>query len=137
MAKKFAIILGILLALFGLLGFMSNPIIGPEKFFHANLAHNLVHLLLGVILLAAGLKNESAAGLALKVTAAVYLLLSLLGFVMGTDKLLLGLLAINAADSWLHLLLAIILFSAGMSAKPTETMMPPPVQMPPTPPMQP
>ena len=47
MAKLFAIILGSILALLGLLGFVSNPFVGANALFAANNATNWLHLVLG------------------------------------------------------------------------------------------
>jgi hypothetical protein len=55
--------------------------------------------------------------MALKVVGAVYLLLAVLGFVLipaGGD--LLGLVAMNTADHWLHLVLGVVIVAVGFMA---------------------
>ncbi len=112
MTKKLAMVFGVVFVLVGLLGFVSNPIVGEGKIFHTNLAHNLVHILLGAVLLLG--MNKGA--MVLKVVGAVYLLVAVLGFVMGGDMLL-GLVEINSADNWLHLVLGVVLFASSFAGE--------------------
>lgn len=105
--------------LIGVLGFFSNPIVGHMGFFHADTMHNIVHIVLGLVLLmAAG--SDAKASRWLKIVGVVYLLVAVLGFMMtpamGEAKLL-GLVEVNGADNWLHAVLGIVLFFAGMAGK--------------------
>jgi uncharacterized membrane protein len=116
MAKKAAMVFGVIFVLIGVLGFLSSPILG---LFAVNMLHNIVHVVLGIILIVAA-KGEGA-GTALKVISIIYLVVALLGFFMATDGMLFGILEVNTADNWLHLVLAIVLFGAskgGMKAMP-------------------
>lgn len=107
MAKKAAMVFGVVFVLIGLLGMVNNPILG---LFAVNTVHNVVHILLGVVLLVAAKKDNSAK--ALKVIAVVYLLVAVLGFLMAPSSgMLLGLVEVNGADNWLHLVLAVVLFA--------------------------
>lgn len=117
MAKKLAIIFGIVFVLVGLLGFVSNPIVGmnAEAYFLTDAVHNIVHLLIGVLLLVAGAKSESAAASSMKIFGIVYLVLFLNGLV--DENTLLGFVTQNAHDTWLHLVLGIVLLIAGFTAK--------------------
>jgi Domain of unknown function (DUF4383) len=68
--------------------------------------HNLVHLLFGIFGIAAVLVGRSRTYL--QGVGVIYLLLTVLGFVPGLyagDHLLLGLVHINLADNFLHLML--------------------------------
>lgn len=114
MAKTLAIIFGIIFVLVGLLGFVGNPLVGMDAFFAANMLHNLVHLVLGLILLYVAFWSSAQSVLWLKIIGWVYLVVAILGFLLvsGTGNLL-GLITINAADDWLHLVLAIILLVVG------------------------
>ncbi len=117
MAKKLAKIFGIVFIVVGLLGFFNNPVLG---LFEVNTAHNVVHLLLGVILLWGAKSNASKV---LKWVAIVYFVVALLGFFMASSGgMLLGFIDVNAADNWLHLVLALVLFWASMGGK--KPMMP-------------
>ncbi len=119
MAKTLAKVFGVVFLLVGALGFVSNPIVGMMGMFHTNMAHNLVHLLIGVVLLLMA-KTEEKAAMWLKIVGVVYLLVAVLGFMMttaGGTANLLGLVEVNGADNWLHLVLGVVLFFAGFSGK--------------------
>jgi hypothetical protein len=53
MTKRFAIILGTIFVLLGLLGFTSNPFIGENALFVTNGASNWLHLAAGIALFVA------------------------------------------------------------------------------------
>jgi hypothetical protein len=117
MASKLAKIFGVVFVLVGVLGFIPNPIVGAEGMFETDLVHNIVHLVLGILLYVAGGKGESSAAMWMKVVAVIYLLVAVLGFVVGTEDKLLGLIHVNAADNWLHVVLGVVLFAAAMTSK--------------------
>jgi hypothetical protein len=109
-AKTAAIVLGIVFVVVGLLGFVNNPVLG---LFLVNPAHNLVHLVSGAVLLA-GAYSSLGSSLALKIIGVVYALVAVLGFFMvSADGMLLGMIAMNEADKWLHVLLAVVILAAG------------------------
>ncbi len=116
MAKKFAMLFGIVFVIVGILGFIKNPIVGAGGYFETDLLHNLVHLVIGVLLLYGQGKGEAQAATFLKVVGIIYLLLAVLGFLMPGGKLI-GLVAVNMADHWLHLVLGVIITAIGFSAK--------------------
>ncbi len=119
MAKKLAWLFGVVFVLVGILGFIPNPIVGPNAVFHTNAVHNLVHLIIGVFLIIGGTQSEAAASKFLVIFGVVYLLVAILGFFSvdaGGKGMLLGLVAINVADNWLHIVLAIVLIGAGLMA---------------------
>ena len=119
MTKTLAKVFGVVFLLVGVLGFVSNPIVGQVGFFHANVAHDLVHILLGIVLLACS-KNGAQAATWLKIVGIVYLVVALLGFIMtpymGMTNLL-GFVSINGADNWLHVVLGVVLFLSGFAPK--------------------
>ncbi len=115
MAKTLGMVFGVIFVLVGLLGFVSNPIVGDMGYFHTDLIHNLVHIIIGAVLIIASRKGEMMASKTLKVVAIVYVLLALVGFFMDGDKLL-GLVAANDADNWLHLVLGVVLWAGAMIA---------------------
>jgi hypothetical protein len=120
MAKRLAIIFGATLVLVGLLGFVPNPIIGRDGLFMTNPAHDLVHMLLGIILIITGTRTESASITTLLSIGGVYALLALLGFAqIGNEGhgTLLGMAHINGADNWLHVALAVLLIGSGLAAR--------------------
>mgnify|MGYP003394644112 CR=1 FL=1 len=122
MSKKLAMVFGVVFVLVGLLGFFTNPIVGASGFFVTDVLHNIVHLLVGVLLLVASSKGSSASSKALKVFGVVYLILALDGFFQ--PNMLLGLVTANSADTWLHLVLGVVLLFAGFSGGKSAMMMP-------------
>jgi hypothetical protein len=102
--------LGIVFIVVGILGFIPNPIVSPTGIFVVNAAHNIVHLLSGAVILAGVFSFGSALGL--KIIGIVYAIVAVLGLVMGGDMLL-GMIAMNMADHWLHVALAVIILLAG------------------------
>jgi general stress protein CsbA len=116
MAKTLAYVFGVVFLLVGILGFVDNPLVGANGIFETDTLHNLVHLIFGIILLAIAMKAAAQSALWLKILGVVYLILAILGFVMGGDALL-GLVHANTADHWLHLVLGIVLVGAGLSLK--------------------
>jgi Domain of unknown function (DUF4383) len=118
MLKKAAVVFGVVFLLVGILGFV--PAAAPNGMllgiFHVNAAHNVVHLLSGAVALWAGLTSVSASRLYFRVFGIVYALVAVLGFVAG-DAMLLGMITNNAADTWLHLVIAIAALVLGFVVK--------------------
>jgi len=125
MAKTLAKIFGAVFILVGLLGFISNGIVGAAGIFQTNMAHDIAHILIGLILVLAS-KDSMRAALWLKIFGVVYLLLAVLGFMAlkgGVESgSMLGFITVNGADNWLHIVLGVVLLIAGMM-KPGAPMM--------------
>jgi hypothetical protein len=103
MAKTFAMVLGVVLLLVGILGYVLNPTAGLLLgIFAVNGAHNAIHLVTGIAGLAAAFMGW--ARLFCQLFGVVYLLVAFLGFV-ATDGsgMLLGIVHNNMADNLLHL----------------------------------
>ena len=111
MKKTLAKVFGWVLIVVGVLGFFSNPIIGKVGYFHANVAHTVIHLLLGIIFLLVASTEESA-GLWLKIMGVVVLVVAILGFMSGTGTIL-GFIETNTAANWLHAVLGVVFFLCG------------------------
>ncbi len=80
MAKTICKILGIVFILVGILGFLAPGLMGM----HLSLAHNLVHLISGALALYFGFAGTlSGARLFCIVFGVVYLLLGVVGFLLG------------------------------------------------------
>jgi hypothetical protein len=119
MNKRWAMIFGAMFVLVGLLGYVSNPLIGPDGLFMTNGAHNMTHILIGAILLFASTQTERAAYLSNMTFGALYLLLALMGFAAIGDEghtNLLGMVHINGADNWLHVALGVGMIGIAMAA---------------------
>lgn len=120
MARKLATFYGLIFVLVGLLGFVSNPIIGRTSYFLTNPAHDFAHLVLGGLLLILASAGNRAAKLALYITGAVYGLLALMGFAQvgpSGDGMLLGFVHVNYNDNWLHALLGVVLIVSGLATE--------------------
>ena len=108
-----ALILGGILLLVGLIGFVNDPVLG---LFEVDALHNVVHLLTGAILLAAGFINNGANARMVNITlGVVYLLVALVGWIAPT--FLGSIMQFNNADNWLHLLLGVVLVGVGFAER--------------------
>ena len=112
-------VFGAVYALVGILGFfISNTFAATDDakllgLFEVNHLHNIVHLLIGVALLAAA-KSTRTARSANTAIGATYLLLAVVGpFVAGTDA---NIVALNGADHFLHLASGALLLATGVLA---------------------
>ena len=109
--KTAAMVLGIVFLIAGALGFVPNPIVGENGIFLTNHTHDWVHIGSGIVLLL-GAYSPLGAGMALRVVGIVYAIVAVLGFVM-PGPMLLGMIAMNMADHWLHVVLAVVVLYAG------------------------
>jgi hypothetical protein len=132
MAKTICKILGVVFLLVGIAGFVKMDLLGT----HLSMAHNVVHLLSGIIALYLGFAGSlSAARLFCLVFGVVYLLLGIAGFALGTDavptiagmasmgkdshllKVIPGTLELGTMDHIVHLLLGILFLIGGLLTK--------------------
>ncbi|HET9338039.1 MAG TPA: DUF4383 domain-containing protein [Casimicrobiaceae bacterium] len=118
MLKKIGLAFGVIFVLVGLAGYV--PALTPDGkllgMFAVNGPHNLVHLATGVIALAIALGSPANLSLFFKVFGVVYALVAVLGFFSG-DQPLLGLIAHNTADLWLHVVIAAVSLWIGFGMK--------------------
>ena len=121
MLKNIAIAFGIVFIIVGILGFVSavTPNGLLRGYFEVNPAHNVVHLATGVVALIVAFASEKAMRLFFHIFGVIYALVALMGFFMGNQPLL-GIVAINAADNWLHVLIAIVALYLGFGMKAAE-----------------
>ncbi len=114
-------VLGIVYLLIGALGFAvtggvgfaeqdGNTLLG----FEVNPLHNIVHLLVGAVLLLGATRGVAAARSANTAVGGTYLLVGIIGlFILNSDA---NILALNSADNVLHLVSAAALLGAGLAA---------------------
>lgn len=98
------------------IGFIPNPLLGPDGLFMANTAHNIVHLLTGVGFTVVALAGEKASVVFMQAFGVIYLLTGVLGFLAtgrGGDGYLLGLVHLNTLDNFLHVGLGVVIGIAG------------------------
>jgi hypothetical protein len=109
--RLFALIVGVLFTVIGLLGFVASPTMARGNLlgFDIDLVHNLIHLVTGLIGLATvflgGFRRFNQA------FGVVYIVLGILGLIypgLYFHGLFLGITHINAADHILHLVFGII-----------------------------
>jgi len=127
MAKLVCKILGVVFVLVGVAGFVMPGFLGT----HLSLAHNAVHLISGAIALYLGFAGSpSAARTFCLVFGVVYLLLGVVGFVMGAPgvssiagmtmedsklwKVLPGTLELGKMDHIVHCLLGVVFLAGGL-----------------------
>lgn len=137
-ARTIALLFGVVFLLVGILGFVPGvnamnhagaaaglSVTGPGTgylltLFHVNLLHNIVHILFGVIGLAAARTLGGARGY-LQFVAVAYALLAILGLIPALNiNHTFGLIPIEGNDVWLHAAIAIVAAIFGFSPRRTE-----------------
>jgi len=103
---------GVIFVAVGILGFTPNGLVGHVGLFATNAAHNLVHILTGMVFLVGVIKYKGYEGRILKIVGVAYVAVTIVGF-LTSGNMMLGMVHINEADRWLHLGLAIAILSAG------------------------
>lgn len=120
MQKKLSIILGAVFVLVGILGIVGTPIVGSDAgaFFMTNITHDVVHIVLGLVLLFVALKKTSHLVVTLKTVGIVYLVVAALGFAevesVSNVGSILGMVTVNTADNWLHVVLGVVILGLGL-----------------------
>lgn len=119
MLKTMAKVFGYVLLLVGILGFIPGITNDGQLLgiFSVNPLHNIIHLITGAIALYAGMASDNkAAKMYFQVFGVIYALVAILGFVVG-DGNILGIVANNAADTWLHVVIALVSLYLGFFTK--------------------
>lgn len=120
--KTVATVFGAVYLLVGLIGFAASgghPVAGPDGglllgIFEVNVLHNLVHILIGAVLLGSGMRGtERAAASADTGVGAVYLVVFVYGLVVPLSSAA-NIVALNSADNVLHLVSAVLLLAVGL-----------------------
>lgn len=114
MQKTWAKILGVVLLLVGILGFvMESPLLGM---FHVNTLHSVVHLATGAIFAWAGFSKGAPARKVNQWMGIVYLLVAVLGFLGLLEILNVGA-GMGDYDNWLHIVLGVVTVAIGFGSK--------------------
>ena len=114
-------VLGVVFLLVGALGFAVTSGVGFASQdgksllgFEVNPLHNVVHLLVGALLLVGATRGVAASRAVNTAVGGVYLLVGIIGlFILDSSA---NILALNSADNVLHLVSAVALFGAGLAA---------------------
>lgn len=113
MAKTYSLILGAVLLIVGIAGYVTG---GADLLgFGLSPTHNLVHVLSGIVGLAAGWGGLKYAKWYCLIFGAVYGLVTILGFL--NVAAVVDLLNLNAADNFLHLVIAASALGVGFTTK--------------------
>jgi hypothetical protein len=127
-AQVYALVIGLTLVVAGIAGFFYNASFstgdGTERdavlgILDVNGWHNVVHVATGAIGLAVAASYGGARGYALGL-GAVYLLVTLLGFIAGDGDEIFNLIPVNTEDNVLHLLIGVAGIAAGLATPATE-----------------
>lgn len=113
-------LLGVVFVVVGLLGFVNDPVLGV---FEVDMLHNVIHILSGILALAAVGMGADMMRLYAKAFGVVYLLVGIVGFVMPGDMIL-GLFEANLADDLLHVGLAAVFLYVGFMMKEEDSALP-------------
>jgi hypothetical protein len=131
-AQWYAYVIGAVLTLVGILGFIAdssfdtgaggdaagnaNGALQGDGFlgFEVNGWHNVIHILSGLFLLAMAGKRRTAKPAVLGF-GVIYGIVTLIGLIDGNDVL--GLFPVNAADNILHILLTLLAFAAALTSR--------------------
>ena len=110
---SYAKILGAILALVGIAGFVMNPVVG---IFGVTTIHNIIHIVSGIVLVAAGYMSDGKNAKTAVITFGfIYLAVAVLGF--ANIAPVVSTLNINLADNILHIAIAIVTLGVGFGAK--------------------
>jgi hypothetical protein len=123
MVKTAATIFGIIFLAIGILGFVPGATTNDMLLgiFMVNAAHSVVHIVSGVIFLLAAMAGAAASRMWFRIFGIIYAIVAILGFVTPNGGLILGTISNNVADTWLHVILAVIMLLIGFVAKETAT----------------
>jgi len=118
MARAFTIVLGILLIILGIMGFLPEFRTAGNLFgiFAVNLELNVAHLVTGILGLLCGLSSSLAARVYFIVIGILYGLLAILGLAH-SDSMLLCMFANNIANNWLHAGISLFSLYFGLTFK--------------------
>jgi hypothetical protein len=117
MTKTIMYVAGVVFIVLGLLGFVSNPILGT---FAVDTIHNIIHLAAGVLALIFASQGDAQARKMALILGVVFALITILGFMAGDGEIL-GMIANNGADNWLHLVFAVVLLIIGLKKPATSS----------------
>jgi hypothetical protein len=124
-ASLYAGLIGAVLLVAGLIGFFYSASFGAPGntdavlgILEVNAWHNLVHILSGVLGLAAFASGPRASRTYALVFGIVYLIVAIWGFIIGSHESILGFLPVNTEDSILHLILGVLGIGAYAASDP-------------------
>jgi uncharacterized protein DUF4383 len=114
MIKALAVIFGIVFLAVGILGFVPGITTGDMLLgiFMVNPAHSVVHIASGIIFLLAAMAGAGPSRLWFQIFGIIYAIVAIWGFAVGTGNTL-WIVSNNPADTWLHVVLAVVMLLIG------------------------
>jgi Domain of unknown function (DUF4383) len=114
MVKGAAILFGLGFLAVGILGFIPGATTNEMLFhtFHVNAIHSVFHIISGVIAFLCGMGGRAASKTFFQVFGLIYGAIAVLGFFYGEQPIL-RLVSNNRPDTWLHVVLAVIMLFLG------------------------
>lgn len=119
-AKTAAILFGFLFLVLGLLGLVSNPVIGPGAYFLADRTHSFVHIGTAILLFLFAMAVPNLTGGFMILLGLLYLSLGIIGYVsFGEEEegKVLGVLLTNKAGNYLHIALGLLMAVVSILSK--------------------
>lgn len=119
MLKTMAKVFGYVFLLVGILGFIPGVTTDGLLLgiFEVDAIHNIIHLVSGAVALYAGMQADAKASRSyFQIFGVIYALVAILGFIYG-DNMLLGFIAHNMADTWLHVVIAVVALWLGFGTR--------------------
>lgn len=117
MVKTIATILGIVFLIVGIAGFVNHNLLGA----HLSMAHNVIHIVSGVISLYLGLQGSLSATAAFAIAfGLIYLLLGIAGYLIGGNglfRVIPGTLELGPMDHNIHIVIGVVYLLAGLYSK--------------------
>jgi hypothetical protein len=80
--------------------------------FMVNTVHSIVHIASGAVFLIASMSGAGAARLWFQIFGLIYAVVAIMGFVVG-NGMIFNLISNNTADTWLHVVLAVVMLLIG------------------------
>ena len=114
MVKTLGMLFGIIFLAVGILGFVPG-VTNNEMLlgiFTVNTAHSVVHIVSGAIFLIASMSGAGAARIWFQIFGVIYAVVAILGF-MNPSGPLLGMISNNPNDTYLHVVLAVLMLAIG------------------------
>lgn len=126
-ASLYAGVVGAVLLIAGIIGFFYSASFGDPGTVDAvfgildvNAWHNIVHILTGALGVFAFISGPRTARTYALVFGAVYIVVAIWGFIIGSGESILGFIPINAEDNVLHTVLGVLGIGAGLASPEVE-----------------
>ena len=114
--KKTSLVFGYAFIFIGILGLLPNPIFGVGALIVANIWHNLVYIIIGVLFLIFEEKEILVELPMFRILGIALIFLAFMGFV-GSSNFILGFIETNTFHDWINMILGIAILALGIMGK--------------------